>query len=121
MEFCQEVPALYLLSCCKAIGPEIPYTVDDDVQLVCKYLQAYRVGKIDRIYYDDEKCQENRFSKDPILDNKDCHRLLQEYMPEHVLATKITQRLFIRCLQLYLHSSLLRAVMCSYAIHLSLY
>ena len=51
----QEVPTLSLLGTVHTVQPENPYTIDDDVQLVCKYLQAYddprgRGRRIDRLY-----------------------------------------------------------------------
>lgn len=52
-EFFEEVPALGLLGTPHPIYAETPYVVDADVQLVCKYLKAYRVGGtkgIDRLY-----------------------------------------------------------------------
>ena len=51
--FCDEVPALGLLGTQHFICPEMPYTVDNDVQLVCKYLKALKKGGrigIDRLY-----------------------------------------------------------------------
>ena len=53
----QEVPTLSLLGTFHTVRAEKPYTVDKDVQLVCKYLQAYDdnkdgVRRIDRLYRD---------------------------------------------------------------------
>lgn len=95
--FYREVPALQLLGSPQYIQPDIPYTVDSDVQLVCKYLQAYKLGspkKIDRLYL--EGRQLVKFSTDFDLSDEECHSLLQEYMPKHIASTKITQQLFIR-------------------------
>ena len=53
--FQQEVPALGLLGTPHYIHPYTPYTVDEEVQLVCKYLKALQVGGrrgIDRLYQD---------------------------------------------------------------------
>ena len=50
--FCEEIPALKLLGTKHFIRPEKPYTVNDDVQLVCKYLQAFQNDEIDRLYRD---------------------------------------------------------------------
>ena len=53
--FCEEVPTLCLLGKTHIVKRELPYDVDDDVQLVCKYLQAYDKGGfwgIDRLYRD---------------------------------------------------------------------
>ena len=51
--FQQEVPTLGLLGTPHYIHPDTPYTVDEEVQLVCKYLKAFKVGGmigIDRLY-----------------------------------------------------------------------
>ncbi len=37
-----------------------------------------------------------KFSDEPDLSADECHMLLQKYMPEHIVETKITQKLFIR-------------------------
>ena len=42
-QFIEEVPALGMLGDRCEINPSTPYTVDEDVQLVCKYLKAYWV------------------------------------------------------------------------------
>ena len=42
--FQQEVPVLGLLGTPHYIKPDIPYFVDNEVQLVCKYLKAMQVG-----------------------------------------------------------------------------
>ena len=42
-QFIDEVPALGMLGVPHAINPNTPYNVDEDVQLVCKYLKAYWV------------------------------------------------------------------------------
>ena len=55
--FQQEVPALGLLGTPHYIHPDTPYTVDEEVQLVCKYLKALQVGGeegIDRLYQEGE-------------------------------------------------------------------
>ena len=52
-QFCTVIPALGLLGTPHHISPEEPYTIDDEVQLVCKYLQALKIGGtkgIDRLY-----------------------------------------------------------------------
>ncbi len=53
-QFREEVPTLGLLGEHHFIFSEKPYSLDDDVQLICKYLQAYKKGKIDRFYQDGE-------------------------------------------------------------------
>lgn len=52
-EFFEDIPALGLLGTPHMVYSETPYVVDNDVQLVCKYLKAYRVGGtkgIDKLY-----------------------------------------------------------------------
>lgn len=85
---------MQLLGCPKCIGPDTPYDVDSDVQLVCKYLRAYKQGMIDRLHRDGRP--EVKFSTDPVLSSEECHSLLKQYMPEHISSTKITQHLFIK-------------------------
>ncbi len=55
-QFREEVPTLGLLGTQHLISSEKPYSVDADVQLVCKYLQAFDRGikGIDRLYRDGE-------------------------------------------------------------------
>ena len=56
-EFFEDVPALGLLGTPHCIYPQTLFVVDDDVQLVCKYLKAYRTGGtkgIDRLYRESE-------------------------------------------------------------------
>ena len=62
-QFIEEVPALGMLGVPYAIDHNTPYTVDEDVQLVCKYLKAYWVyleksGQkgINKIFRESRKC-----------------------------------------------------------------
>ncbi len=61
-QFREEVPTLGLLGKQHFVRSDKPYSVDDDVQLVCKYLQAYEKGikekgtkGIDRLYQESEE------------------------------------------------------------------
>jgi hypothetical protein len=109
------LPVLELFGSLYDIGANTPYDVDSDVQLVCKYLQACKIRKIDKLCCDgpimyrirsmadpelyprDERtCPIIKFSTDPDLSDEECHKLLQEYMPHHLADTKITQQLFVR-------------------------
>lgn len=92
------------------IYPDTPFDVDKDVQLVCKYLQAYdgydrytngNVRKINRLFREPEDRKVDikdliKFSTNPDLPNKVCLGLLHKYMPKHMIGTKITQQLFVR-------------------------
>lgn len=79
------------------IDTDIPFTMDSGVQLVCKYLHAYKSSLagnskgIDKLYRDGQL-----ISLEPNLSEMECHALLQEFMPKHIIPTKITQQLFIR-------------------------
>ncbi len=48
--FKNEIPTLGLLGSPVLIDTNRDYSIDDDVQLVCKYLKAYDSKKIDRLY-----------------------------------------------------------------------
>ena len=50
-------------------------------------------GEIDSIYGSEGGI---KFSTDPSLSDRECERLLQKYMSDHVKETKITQKLFIQ-------------------------
>ena len=57
-EFFEEVPALGLLGTPHCIYPETPFIITEEVQLVCKYLRAHRIGGtrgIDRLYRESER------------------------------------------------------------------
>ena len=94
-----EVPALYLIGSPQYILPDTPFTVDSNVQLVCKYLLAYNLKDtkqrgIDRLYK--EGHAPVKFSTDRDLSKDVCHALLHQHMPKHIASCKITQQLFIR-------------------------
>ena len=51
--FFEDLPALGMLGTPHLVCHDAPYIVDEEVQLVCKYLKAYRIGGtkgIDRLY-----------------------------------------------------------------------
>ena len=51
--FINDIPVLDLIGSKHLISKDEPYSIDDDVQLVCKYLNAYKIGGyygIDRLY-----------------------------------------------------------------------
>lgn len=51
-EFTEKVAVLGLLGDCHPVDASTKYTVDPDVQLVCKYLKAYDELQINRMYQD---------------------------------------------------------------------
>ena len=56
-QFCYEVPVLGLIGTQHMIPRDKPYSVDEDVQLVCKYLKALSIGGtkgIDKLYRESE-------------------------------------------------------------------
>lgn len=89
------MPILQLISIPKLIDSDTPFDVDDDVQLVCKYLQAFKTGVIDRQYQEGGPLV--KFSGRDRLSDTTCHELLKEYiMPKHAAESKLTQKLFIQ-------------------------
>ena len=50
IHFKEEIPALGLLGTPQHIDPGCDYSVDKDVQLVCKYLRVYDSEAIDTLY-----------------------------------------------------------------------
>lgn len=49
-QFHNDIPVLALIGSEHMISQETAYLVDEDVQLVCKYLDAFKSGEIDRLY-----------------------------------------------------------------------
>jgi hypothetical protein len=93
--FEEEVPALALMGTPVDIDLKHDYCIDDNVQLVCKYLRSYEKGTIDSLH-DRQGDDPIKFSTDPRVPDTECKRLLQKYMSDHVKSTKITQKLFIQ-------------------------
>ena len=55
--FCSEVPILGLIGTQHMVKSDKPYSVNEDVQLVCKYLKALSIGGtkgIDKLYREGE-------------------------------------------------------------------
>ena len=92
--FYSEVPILKLFGTPHLVEPDVPYDVDSDVQLVCKYLRAYKTNNINRLHHD--RNPPVKFSLDNDLSAEECHSFLKAYMPDHIACSKITQHLFIR-------------------------
>ena len=49
-QFRGDIPTLGLLGSPHLIPNQTPYVIDSEVQLVCKYLKAYKERRIDRLY-----------------------------------------------------------------------
>ena len=49
-QFLGDIPTLGLLGSPHLIPNQTPYVIDSEVQLVCKYLKAYKERRIDRLY-----------------------------------------------------------------------
>lgn len=89
------VPIFKLLGTPFYIDSNVPYDVNSDVQLVCKYLHAYKTRNIDCLY-NERSQKEVKFSQSGNLSTSMCNSLLSMYMPDHIANSKITQHLFIR-------------------------
>ena len=50
-QFCGDIPTLGLLGTSHHVCRE-PFIIDEEVQLVCKYLKAHKEKRIDRLYKD---------------------------------------------------------------------
>ena len=71
-----------------------PLDVDNDTQLVCKYLKALEhKNRINKLYLSGK---EVKFSLELDLDVDECHRLLVSKMGDHVKNRKIGQQLFVK-------------------------
>ena len=82
-----------------------PFDVNDDVQVVCKYLKAYdetgKKGKkrIDTLipFRTNPRLDEPiKFAAGRDLPDEECHEFLNKYMPEHVKERKVMQHLFVK-------------------------
>ena len=100
-DFQEEIPIFSIMGAPHHISGDLPYHIDKDVQLICKYLHAYSdyidkkgVG-INRLF-DERKRSKVSFSAETDLEDVKCHQLLDRYMQSHVKIRKILQKLFIR-------------------------
>ena len=100
-KFQEEIPIFSIMGTPHLISGDLPYHIDKDVQLICKYLHAYSVYidkkgvGINRLF-DERKRSKVSFSTEADLDDYRCHQLLDRYMQSHVKIRKVIQRLFIR-------------------------
>ena len=100
-DFQKEIPIFRIMGTPQHIGNDLLFEIDEDVQLICKYLQAYtefldKKGKGINRLYDERKSARVIFSTQPNLPPEECHRLLNRYMEGHVKVRKILQKLFVR-------------------------
>lgn len=79
----------------KRISPKLSLDLDDDTQLVCKYLRAYHAGNLNRTYSNVKK-KPVSIASDPPVPSEECEALLREYMPPDVRERKLTQHLFVQ-------------------------
>ena len=99
-DFQEEIPIFSIMGTPHLIGGDLPYLVDKDVQLICKYLHAYSVFidkkgiGVNRLYDERRKIKVS-FSTEADLDDDKCHKLLDRYMQRHVKARKILLKLFV--------------------------
>ena len=88
------VPVFIIFNSIHEITVNEEFEINEEAQFVCKYLKAYQNGTIDEV------CTEKRpivkFSRNEDLQRSECHGLFKQYMPEWVLKSKITQKLFIK-------------------------
>ena len=97
-QFKEDVPALGLLGVSHVIHPNTPYAVDEDVQLVCKYLQAYELHSqkgglhgINRLYRENSKSTFLLYFKSTYV------HVRTVYVPQNIKnCKKIVHRLLIR-------------------------
>ena len=99
-KFQEDIPIFSVMGTPHLISGDLPYHINKDVQLICKYLHAYSVfidkksTGINRLFKEKRKSK-IYFSKEADLDNDRCHQLLHRYMQPPVKSRKILQRLFI--------------------------
>ena len=103
--FLNFVPILRFIGKPKLIEANKPYLIDNEVQLVCKYLRAMeefrnRKGKdsqvgINALYQEGSGSPMKVGNKSPVPD-RECYTLLSKYMVTDVQSKKILQKLFIK-------------------------
>lgn len=84
MEFFEDIPALGLLGTPYEIDPNAPYVVDEEVQLVCKYLRAYKIGGtkgINKLYKEGECYSLIHIYAGPHTPFQSCMQTLTPFMP----------------------------------------
>ena len=88
------IPSLFFIGTKHCIKAAESYDIDDDVQLVCKYLNAFDIGRINTL------CEGEgppvKFSLDKDLSKQTCDKLLKKYMPGNSELSKLSQKVFIR-------------------------
>ncbi|XP_065842574.1 uncharacterized protein [Oscarella lobularis] len=93
-KFLEDVPIFHYLGQSYEISPDSLFDLNDDVQLVCKYLKVYASGDIDRRLQNN--MGEVKFSEDPPVPPTECYSLLENHSTKEIKEQKITQHLFIQ-------------------------
>jgi hypothetical protein len=95
----EEIPALGIVGEPCPIDQKTKYTIDADVQLVCKYLNAYQTykkngrGGINQLYNGGDIV---KFSTQPDLSHQKCYELLTKSWSKFSEVSKVRQKLFIK-------------------------
>ena len=105
--FQNQMPTLKILGKEHKVPSSIPYAVDNEVQLVCRYLNALKTKKVAKkgehnlggvwLPYQ----QQIYLSSDTTLVDFKCHTLLEAYIPENMKSNKFLQKLFIKYITLH--------------------
>ena len=97
-DFLQRIPLFKYVGVKRGITATEPFEIDNDVQLVCKYLKAFTeegrrgILKIDQLARHDKP---NKIAGSD-LPASECRELLDDHMPEHVKERKVMQHLFVK-------------------------
>ncbi|CAI8052619.1 E3 ubiquitin-protein ligase rnf213-alpha [Geodia barretti] len=93
------IPALGIVGEPCPIDQRTKYTIDADVQLVCKYFNAYQTykengcGGINQLFNGRDIV---KFSTQPDLSHQKCYELLTKSWPKFSEVSKVRQKLFIK-------------------------
>ncbi len=103
--FRDEIPTFDLIGNTTYIDPHIPFAVNPDVQLVCKYLKEYRVkgsffSGIDKLFLN-EHMSPIKYSAGKDLTDQLCQELLQENSPQIAAKSKLLMKTFVRLVYCY--------------------
>ncbi|XP_019859705.1 PREDICTED: uncharacterized protein LOC109587936, partial [Amphimedon queenslandica] len=102
--FRELLPTFTFVGTLHHIDSSLHYEIDDDVQLVCKYLKAYKYEQenpgtregINKLFNDLIQIPVKFSTEADFDDPKECLSLLYKYMPDYIAERKISQKLFIK-------------------------